>query len=411
MAQLITNESLAKALIKLVNEQHFEHTPDSMRAGLAIEEFPSLDLAVAVFPNGEQTTDAVWANVLFSRDFPQGQIARIAGQAGPVYNIHYLKDQINSDYESIAWLPGADWNKLRWETLQGTGTDFVQPYPASLLKLMVLVGVAKLIDQGKFDWSMERSFGGITKTIDAWADSMIVASNNDATTALVSLLHHGELIVCQGENEINHLNALFAHYGLTTLKLSNTRANGGWRSADGAGVGNIHMTAWDTVRLLWLLSDAGPKAPWLAPEVEPILSKEGKHRVWGYLGLQGLHTILSSTSLAGVDGWQTGIPAHLSERWIQSDGSVLVEDIPLPADVRPANSAADAYFAHKTGNTENYCSDAGLVRSFNSNGRRYIIALLSNLGTRYQANPYCSSTWRIPALGQAIDQWIAQQVE
>ena len=255
------------------------------------------------------------------------------------------------------------------------------------------------------------SFGGITKTIDAWADSMIVASNNDATTALVSLLHHGEFIVRQGETEINHLNALFAHYGLTTLKLSNTRANGGWRSADGAGVGNIHMTAWDTVRLLWLLSDAGPKAPWLAPEVEPILSKEGKHRIWGYLGLQGLHTILSSTSLAGVDGWQAGIPAHLSERWIQSDGSVLVEDIPLPADVRPANSAADVYFAHKTGNTENYCSDAGLVRSFNSNGRRYIIALLSNLGTRYQANPYCSSTWRIPALGQAIDQWIAQQVE
>ena len=401
----LTNASLAQALISLVNEEQFENTADAMCAGSAMQEFPSLDLAVAVFPHD---AEPIWANVLFSRDFPQGHVAQISDTAGAVSNVHYVKDQINAAYESIAWLPGADWKQLKWETLHGDGRNFVQPYPASLLKLMVLVGVAKLIDQGKFDWSMERHFDGVSKTIEAWADSMIVASNNDATTVLVSLLHQGELIVRQGENEINHLNALFAQFGLTTLKLSNTRANGGWRSADGAGVGNILMTAWDTVRLLWLLKEDSDSVPWLPSNQTALLSKAGKRQVWKFLGDQGLHTILSSTSLAGVDGWQAGIPAHLPERWIQADGSVLVEDIPLPGDVRTVNRTANAYFAHKTGNTENYCSDAGLVTAHDPHGRRYIIALFSNLGTRYQAGPDCSTTWRITSLGRAIDQWISQ---
>jgi hypothetical protein len=33
----------------------------------------------------------------------------------------------------------------------------------------------------------------------------------------------------------------------------------------------------------------------------------------------------------------------------------------------------------------------------------YLIALLSNLGTRYAPTANCATTWRIPALGRTID--------
>ena len=409
MAQLLDNTALANALLKLVRAQHFELTPDSLEGGQPIQAFPSLDLAVAVFPHGAAP---IWANVLFSRDFPNGHVAHIADQAGAVNNVRYLKDQLNAALDSMAWLPGADWARFNWQALYGNaGPTFVEPYPASLLKVMVLVGVARLVDTGKINWDNEHRFEGITKTIAAWADSMIVASNNDATTALVAVLHLGQLIVRQSDTETNHLHALFAEYGLPTLRLANTKPDGGWRSAQGAGVGNIHMTAWDTVRLLWLLSDDYASAPWLPAGTAPMLSEASRQRVWRFMGEQGLHAVLSSTTIAGVAGWQSGIPAQLSSRWLQPDGSVLVEDIRFPADVRAANDAAEVHFAHKTGNTENYCSDAGLVQAYSKHGRRYIIALLSNLGSRYQADPDCDTTWRIPALGHAIDQLIADHFE
>lgn len=408
MAQLSDNPALAQALLTLVRARQFELTPDSMCQGQPVRNFPSLDLAVVVFPSAGAP---VFANVLFSRDFPEGHIAQISPKAEQVSNIVYLKDQTNARYESIAWLPGSDWRQLHWETLTDTvqhsppGNSFVAPYPASLLKLMVLVGVARLVDAGKVDWRSERTLAGTKKSVAEWADSMIVASNNDATTVLVRLLHEEKLIVRSGPAETNHLNQLFAQYGLHTLQLGNTQPDGGWRSADGAGVGHHHMTAWDSVRLLWLLADE--EAPWLPAGTPALVSNESRQRIWEWLGDQGLHTVLSSTSLAGVPGWTSGIPATLSPRWIQDDGSVQVEAIRFPADVRSINQTATRHFAHKTGNTENYCSDAGLVTTTRADQPRYIIALLSNLGSRYQAGPDCSTTWRIPALGYSIDRWIA----
>jgi hypothetical protein len=68
--------------------------------------------------------------------------------------------------------------------------------------------------------------------------------------------------------------------------------------------------------------------------------------------------------------------------------------------------------------TYNYASDAGIVRSLPDKPfRRYIIAILANLGYRYvdevfadrEQSPYADPdmpiayTQRIPALGRAID--------
>jgi hypothetical protein len=301
---------------------------------------------------------------------------------------------------------------MTWQPLYGKGPlSFVQPYPASLLKVMVLVGVARLVDAGRYDWPQPWAYDGVSKTIDAWADSMIVASNNDATSALVALLHAGGLIVRDGATEHNQLHRLFAAWGLPTLRLADTRPDGGWRSADGAGVGHIHMTAWDTVRLLWLLLEEGAQAPWLGVDAAPLLSAASRQRCWRYLSEQGLHEVLSTTALAGAAGWRAGIPARLPERFIGADGSVLVEDIDFPADVRAANAAATVHFAHKTGNTDNYTSDAGLVQSLRPGGRRYLIAMLSNLGRRYRACEYSVTDYRVAALGAAIDRRLAELLE
>ena len=40
--------------------------------------------------------------------------------------------------------------------------------------------------------------------------------------------------------------------------------DGGWLNRDGAGVGHLQMTAWDTVRLLWLMLLAVPVSAFLA---------------------------------------------------------------------------------------------------------------------------------------------------
>ena len=51
-----------------------------------------------------------------------------------------------------------------------------------------------------------------------------------------------------GHEVANGLHGLLAASGLHTLRLANTKPDGGWLNRDGAGVGQLQMTAWDTVR-------------------------------------------------------------------------------------------------------------------------------------------------------------------
>jgi beta-lactamase class A len=239
---------------------------------------------------------------------------------------------------------------MSWRTLHGSGPQrFVAPYPASLLKLMVAVGVGMAVDTGRATWA---------EVLPALGP-MITVSDNDATTACVALLHRHGLVAL--------LNDSFAERGLATLQLNDTQPDGGWRNADGSGVGHIHMTAWDTVRLLWLLDADAPPAPWAAATA-PLLQPATRDALRAVLARQQLDQVLSSGSLRAVPGWVPGLP-----------------DAPA--------------FAHKTGTTDNYASDAGIVRL----GRtHYIVALLSSLGSRYAPDERCASTWRLPALGARI---------
>ncbi|OYU32325.1 MAG: hypothetical protein CFE39_03590 [Comamonadaceae bacterium PBBC2] len=422
-----THAQLADALLQCVRDQDFAGVKDSQNGGQAIAHFPSIDLAVVVFPHN---APPVWANVLFSRDIPQGLVADVGPMAEEVINVTYMHDVTNAAGESVAWSPGSNWDAMDWVAVEEFDKDdrsgplpheqrFVSPYPASLIKLMVAVGVCLLVDTAVFAWDEPWDYQGTRKTIDQWMDSMLVASNNDATSAMVALLHAGDLIVRVGEGvgagEINYLSVAFKGLGLHTLMLSNTQPDGGWRNADGAGVGYLNMTAWDTVRLLWLiLGETAPTPPPWLPHMEPpgyMFGAPSRQRLLAYLAEQGLHDVLSSTALAGVPGWQAGLPAEMPARWVQADGSVQVEDIQFPADIRAAHAQASVQFAHKTGTTDNYASDAGYVTALKPGGRRYMIALTSNLGRRYAPHPHCATDWRIPKLGAAIDAWLQEHLE
>ena len=358
----MTSAELAQALLGAVRERDFGATPDAMQGGAPVADFPSIDLALAVFPVRQAP---VFANVLFSRDFPHGFVADIdAKRGGPVRNVHYLADLRDAELRSIAWLPGADWSRMDWRTLAGGagGPRFVAPYPASLLKMMVAVGVALQAEAGRIDWP------------DAELEAMITTSDDAATTELVALLHRLDGIAL--------LQRRLADCGLATLRLDGTQPDGGWGNAAGAGVGMIQMTAWDSVRLMWLLEDAGdaPPPPWLAPGIE-LLAAASRARLRGWMAAQRRNEILSSSSLREVPGWVRGLPDD------------------------------EVGFAHKTGTTENYASDAGIVRARPPLRRHYVVAVLTNLGTRYAPDPRCATTWRLPALGAAIDAALAPWLE
>ena len=313
----MTHERLAQALLEAVHAQHFEATPDAMRGGAPLCNFPSLDLALIAFPPNAPPT---YANVLFSREHPQGRVDEIAPGVGAVQNIAYLADRTDAQLRSDAWLPDADWSRLHFEPLAGQGPHrFVAPYPASLIKLMVAVGVARQIDAGVCLWQTPLAHAGLSRRVADWAEDMIVFSCNDSTSALVALLHAQGAIVRTGEGEGGHevrnaLHEAFLSQGLTTLRLADTRADGGWGNAAGAGVGHLQMTAWDSARLLWLLDADAPRAPWLAPGTPSLLSQASRARIRRWLDDQALHEILSSTALAGVPGWVPGLPAAMPAR-------------------------------------------------------------------------------------------------
>lgn len=359
---------LAQGLLAAVRAQGFGRTPDNHHGGAPVAHFPSIDLAVAAFePQGH----ARWANVLFSREHPHGLVARIGDQATAVQGIRFDADQQDAAGNSIAWARDTDWQRLAWQPLHGAGPvrvvgedtrvpRVVAPYPASLLKLMLAVGLGLAVDRGLTPWP-------------AALEPMIVASDNAATDTCVALLHRLGMV--------GVLNQRFAQLDLPTLQLNNTTPRGGWRNGDGAGVGHIHMTAWDTVRLLWLLDSEVPAPPWL-PAGTQLLQPATRAHLYGVLARQQRDEILSSGALRDVPGWVPGLP-----------------DAPA--------------FAHKTGSTANYASDAGIVRASDAesdgthhDGTHYAVAVVTNLGDRYAPHERCATSWRLPALGAAVHQLV-----
>ncbi len=339
-------DDLAQRLLAALLVQDFGATPDNWASGAPLGQMPSVDLAVVAFAAGRAP---VWANVLLSREHPLGVVAAIDAQAGAVSNIRFDADQRDAQLDSPAWMPGADWSRMGWLPVAPNDAArhrFVAPYPASLLKLMVAVGVAMAVDRGLCEWP------------DV-LEPMIVFSSNEATDRCVALLHRLDMM--------DAVTARFTELGLRTLQINRTTRAGGWRNADGAGVDQIHMTAWDTVRLLWLLDAQAPPAPWL-PAGTILLRPATRDQLRGVLARQQLDEILSSGSLRGQPDWVAGLP-----------------DAPA--------------FAHKTGATANYGSDAGIVYTA---GTHYLVAVISNLGRRYALHPHAATTRRLQSLGAAV---------
>jgi hypothetical protein len=398
MAAPLDARALGDGLRQAVLAQGFEHTLDPLNGGRAVAHFPSIDLAVLAFPaQGEP----VAANVLFSREHPQGHVAQIGPRFGSVQGIRFDADMRDASGTSIAWLPGSDWSAMAWQPLWGDGPRrFVAPYPASLLKLMVAVGLGMAVDAGQLRWDEPLPEGGSVRS--AVAD-MISFSCNEATTRGVAALHRAQMLAA--------LHQALSLRGLHTLRLANTRADGGWGNAAGAGVGQVQMTAWDTARLFWLLDPAAPAAAWLPADLPALLTPASRDVLLHALASQGLHEILSSTALAGVPGWVPGLPAQMPGHWLAADGSAQVGEVRFPKGIATASARAEVAFWHKTGTTENYASDGGIVQGMAAQRRHYIVAILSNLGSRYAPHEVCATTWRLPALGAAVDAYLKPWLE
>ncbi len=361
----MTADDIAQALRAAVLAQRFETTPDKLQDGAPLGVMPSIDLAVAVFPRGGAAPVA--ANVLFSREHPQGLVARFAGDIGAVDNVAFAADVRDAKGDSYAWLPGADWSRIDFPAWFGSGPRFVAPYPASLLKMMVAVGVGLLVDSGRSDWALPLAYQGKTRPVGDWLFDMITVSSNEATSALVAHLHARGAIRRENGREVhNEMHTLFAAHGLPGLMIANTQPDGGWGNGAGSGVGQIQMTAWDALRLMWRLDAEAPPQP-------ALVSPASRDVIRRALDAQKLHHNLNSESLRALPGW--------------------VEGIPTPP----------ARFAHKTGNTQNYTSDAGIVHD---GDLHYLIAITTSLGSRYAPHADASTTWNVPALGAAVHQWL-----
>jgi hypothetical protein len=301
--------------------------------------------------------------------------------------------------------------------------QFMSPYPASLFKLLVAYYIMRLVDKGTLGLDQNYTYTVLsesgnqievqeTRLLRDWMNPMITYSDNYSTRALVKLLHD--------LRQMDALNAEFRRLGLATLQINDTdpRTGSGWTP------GRIHMTALDTARLLWLIDGTNNTRPlWRRPDGGSVTSAElsasSRSYLKGLLADQGYNEALSTSNFCNAPNTKPGIPAPVPTRWIDpNDGTVTVDGIPYGQDVRPCNAVAQVSFAHKTGLTFNYGSDAGIVRSLlNQPYRHYIIAFLANQGYRY-ADPVFADrtsfpcydavggicyTQRIPALAKQID--------
>jgi Beta-lactamase enzyme family len=393
----------------------------------AISSAPNVDVAVIELDRGGRARRAV--DVLLSRDHPDGLLVPIDRDHGTTA-VRFRRWDIDRWNGGTFGPDGVQTSTKGWsDNPPRTGADdivagreqapfeFMAPYPASLFKLLVAFHTLRLADRGRLDLDAAYAYdpaggcGGAapgTATSRDWLDAMITASDNRAACALLKQLH--------GLGEVDGMNAELRDLGLGTLQVNGTSplTGGSWQP------GQIHMTALDTARLLWLIEGA-PGTLWRRPDGAPVtageLSDAARALLRQLLAAQGFNVVLSTANYCGRDYPSPGIPQRIADRWIDAkDGTVTVAGIPYGQDVRPCNAAAEVTFAHKTGLTYNYGSDAGIVRSLpGAPPRRYVVALLSNLGYRYGDERFATSpalpcfglgvcyTEKIAQLGKRID--------
>ena len=381
------SEQLAESLQLAMQDAAFDEVVDfeyDSADGPApqVANMPNVDVAVIELDQMGRPIAA--ANVLQSRDFPEGHVVELdddlaaTGVDWRAWDIDRWDGDWNAPFAAGSQIvPGSE------------GETFMSPYPASTFKLLVAVHTLQLVDAGVIDLDAEfvykRQRGDtclgerakFRSTTAAELEKMITYSSNLSTCALLKQLHK--------LHEIGAMNQGYVDLGLPTLQVTGTDAGAGgtWNP------GSIHMTAMDTARLL-LIVNGSPGVLWKAPDGNPVvadrvLSEGSQALLMKHLGNQGFNEVLSTPNWCGLDYPAQGIPATVPERWVDPvDGTVTVDGIPYFQDVRPCNEAAEVTFAHKTGLTYNYGSDAGIVKAVaGQDGRHYIVAAFANLGYRY----------------------------
>lgn len=387
---------------------------------------PNVDVAVIQFDRRGAMVACV--NVLLSRDYPDGRVVPVDSNtcAAAVrfrrwdidrWNGGTFDSETGRQLTQKGWVdnpPMTDADDIVPGRTNAT-LEFMAPYPASLFKVMVAFHIMRMVDGGILTLETPITYTvpdqkEETHPLRDWMDPMITWSDNRATRALLQMLHR--------RDHIKLLNREFRDLGLDTLQINGTRAIDGY----GWAPGQIHMTALDTARLFWLI-DGAPGELWHDAEGKPVtanfLSDSSRKYLKQLLGDQGLNEALSTSNLPGMKNVSPGIPSKVASRWIDpTNGTVTTAGVNFGVDVRESNAQAEVAFAHKSGLTYNYGSDAGIVTSLPGKPfRHYIIAILANLGYRYvdeafadrtqspSADPVSpiSYTQRIPGLGRAID--------
>ena len=395
---------------------------------LTIAHMPNVDVAIIQLDSSGRLIDR--ANVMLSRAYPSGLIVPLDPDGG-ASSVRFLRwDIARWDGGTFSDSNGKQLTVKGWTDnppltdaddivpgRQSAPFQFMAPYPASLFKLMVAYRVMRLVDMGVTTLDMPYTYSpdkndkkkDETRLVRDWMDPMITFSDNHSARAMVKMLWD--------LNQIDAMHAEFRELGLGTLQLNGTNPDTGgfWLP------GLIHMTAYDTARLLWIIA-GGSGTLWRRPDGKRVTSAELSASSRAYLKSllddQGFNEALTTSNFCGAPNTRPGIPSLVPMRWINADGTVTVDGINYGADVRPCNAAAKVAFAHKTGLTFNYGADAGIVESLPGQpNRRYIIAFFANLGYRYTdpvfatrmtlpcndpVGPICY-TQRIPVLGKAND--------
>jgi Beta-lactamase enzyme family len=435
---------LEAALLNAVRAGHFERVidfgagnesrPAKAQLGLPappVAHPPNVNVAVIQLDAEARMVDRAY--VLLSRDYLDGLVVPLDKDAG-ASSVRFLRWDIErSDGGTFSPDDGHQLTMKGWtnnpplteadDILPGRTNApylFMVPYPASLFKIMVAFHVMRMIDAGKISLDAEYIYdvtGAKPESckIRDWLEPMITISDNHATGALLKMLHD--------KDEIEPLKREFRELNLGTLQINATSA------ADGRGwsPGQIHMTAFDVARLFWII-DGGPGELWRGadgqPVTEKLLSDSSRAFLKKLLSEQGFNECLTTANFPGAPNVRPGIPSRVAERWINpTNGHVVVAGEDFGVDIRAANAQAEVKFAHKTGLTFNYGSDAGIVTSLPGQPfRHYIIAFIGNLGHRYTDEVFATRTnmpvfdavspiaytQRIPALGKAVDEAVTR---
>ena len=439
ISSVLAATPLETAVLAALRAEHFERIVDfgagneerPVKAHLGlpaptIAHPPDVNVAVIQLDAAGRLVDHAY--VLLSRDYPDGLVVPLDQDAGAT-SVHFLRWDIErSDGGTFSKADGQRLMTKGWTNNPPlTAADdlvpgrtnapyqFMAPYPASLFKSMIAFHVLRLVDAEKISLDSEYIYAPPgakpePRQLRDWLDPMITVSDNHATSALLKLLHD--------RKEIEPLNRAFRELNLPTLQINATdpQTGRGWNTAQ------INLTAWDIARMFWLI-DGGPGEFWRGadgqPVTEKILSPTSRAFLKKLLSEQAFNDVLSTGNFPGAKNVRPGIPARVAERWINpTNGHVVVDGQDYGVDIRAANARAEVTFAHKTGLTFNYGSDAGIVTSLPGQPfRHYVIAIVGNLGHRYADEVFAarttmpafdaigpiSYTQRIPALGKAID--------